>query len=497
MVAALPTRPDDRLFVGLGFDSNVDPDKWQRTPLSIMAVVDRSGSMSGTPIANVKAALHQLVDELGAGDRLGIAIYGTTSLVHLIPTDVAGDRGAMHAAIDAIAIDGSTNMEAGLKLGYDAALAEAERFKGRVRMILFTDEQPNTGRTDAASFMGLAQEASRHGIGLTTIGVGVQYDGALATRVSSVRGGNLFFVTSPQDARSLFHTEFRDMVVEVAHDVTLTMTPRQGYRISGVYGVPDGLMRRAKEGAVSVTVPTLFLSSKGGGIFASLATDSAGAHLPPAPLDGDVPLMTVSVSYVDARDGRMAMDQVAVATPTAEPAASLRLAQSLVDQYLVMDQASRSFHQDGDPKAAFALLNGLDARMAGSDLTGMDEERALVSTLKTKAALFAGYGGEVPADMRPMQVIGSWKVRSLRGVDDLARGDRVEFTQDEAFITRFQRPRRGETEMVQGFQINEREIYVPDGDLLMRYRLKDDRMVLTSSDGQVSIVLERDRPTIS
>ena len=72
------------------------------------------------------------------------------------------------------------------------------------------------------------------------------------------------------------------MVSELAHDVRITMRPRDGYRISGVYGVPDGLMADAGEGAVTITVPTAFLSTNGGGIFLSLAKAGARAYLPAA-----------------------------------------------------------------------------------------------------------------------------------------------------------------------------------------------------------------------
>ena len=49
MPAALPTRPDDRYFVGLGFTSNIDAAAWKREPLNLVAVVDKSGSMDGAP----------------------------------------------------------------------------------------------------------------------------------------------------------------------------------------------------------------------------------------------------------------------------------------------------------------------------------------------------------------------------------------------------------------------------------------------------------------
>lgn len=492
MVAFLPTRPDDHLFVGLGFDSNIDGDAWKREPVSIMAVVDRSGSMSGAPIENVKAALHQMVDELGPQDRLGIAIYGTTSLVHLAPTAVGGNKAALHASIDAIAIDGSTNMEAGLKLGIDAALAEAAQFAGKTRLMLFTDEQPNTGRTDALGFMGLAETASRAGIGMTTIGVGVQYDGALATKISSVRGGNLFFIDGPAKGKALMEKEFRNMISEVAHDLVMTLTPQPGYKISGVFGVPDGLMKEGKDGSLAVTVPSVFLSSNGGGIFASLAKADTRAYLPPAPLDAATPLMQVTLSYTSALDGVKGSDTVAVGVPQGEAPAKLRLAQSLVDQYLTMDMATRAYHEKGDAKAAFAALDGLSQRLAAADFADLKDERALVETMRGKAALFAGYSGEAPRELRPMQVLGKWRVVSLSGVEDLSRGDVMEFTDGEEVITYFQRPLRGDDEMYQQFQINEREIYIPEGNLRVRYSVDGDRLRLHSRDDQVRIVLARE-----
>ena len=353
MEASLPTRPDDKLFVGLGFASNIDGESWKRAPLSLMAVVDRSGSMTGDPIASVKAALRQVVAELGDEDRLGIAIYGTESLVHQRPIAVKGNRQQLLAAIDAIEINGSTNMEAGLKIGYDAAFAEATKFGGKTRMMLFTDEQPNTGNTDTGSFMGMARDASLRGIGLTTIGVGVQYNGALATRISSVRGGNVFFLTSPADARKVMKKDFRNMVSEVAHDITITMSPRDGYSISGVFGVPDGLMKSGRDGAISITIPTAFLSSQGGGIFATLAKGSKNQHLPAANITGSAPLMQVALSYVGAIDGKQGHDTLVVAAPDTSPAENLQLAQLLVDQYLVLDGATRAFHHKGDAKTAY------------------------------------------------------------------------------------------------------------------------------------------------
>jgi Ca-activated chloride channel family protein len=236
MTASLPTRPDDKLLVGLGFSSNIDPATWRREPLHLVAVVDKSGSMDGEPLELVRKSLRQIVGQMRDGDRLSIVLYGDQSHLYLAPTDVASRRAEIVAAIDRIRSAGSTNMEAGLEVGYETAYAAKKGFSGNTRLMLFTDEQPNVGNTDAESFMGMAEAASRQGIGLTTIGVGVQFDGALATKVSSVRGGNLFFIADQAQVKSVFEGELDTMVSELAHDVRITMKPQAGYRISGVFG---------------------------------------------------------------------------------------------------------------------------------------------------------------------------------------------------------------------------------------------------------------------
>lgn len=490
MQASLPTRPDDRLFVGLGFSSNIAPDGWKREPLNLVAVVDKSGSMDGRPLDLVRESLLQILGQMKSGDSMGIVLYGDESHVYLEPSDVGDNRGRIAAAIRAIESNGSTNMEAGLQVGYELAHRTAPGFKGKTRVMLFTDEQPNVGNTDAGTFMGMAREASAKGIGLTTIGVGVQFDGELATRVSSVRGGNLFFIDSLPSVKTVFAKELDNMVSEVAHDVRLTMTPATGQAITGIFGVPDGLMEQGKDGTISVVVPTAFLSSNGGGIFVSLGKDSSRTDLPPAPLDASQPLLNVSLAYVDARTEAGHADQLAVPVPDGKADKGLARAHALVDQFVVMRDSSKAYHA-GDEEGAFRMLDALSSRLAANSDKALKPERELVMTMRNHAAFRAGYASEAPKATRYADVIGEWKVLSVRGMDDLSRGDTIEFTEDNELITYFAKPRRGRDELVQDFQINERQIRIDDQDPLL-FALANDRLTISSFGDEAKIVMVRE-----
>ena len=165
MPAALPARPDDRLFVGLGFTSNIDAASWRREPLNLVAVVDKSGSMSGPPLDLVRRSLRQIVGQMRDGDQLSIVLYGDTS-ARLSAADRRRAATATRCSPRSTAIEsaGSTNMEAGLKVGYETAFATAPAFRGNTRVMLFTDEQPNVGahRRRQLHGHGAGRLAARH-----------------------------------------------------------------------------------------------------------------------------------------------------------------------------------------------------------------------------------------------------------------------------------------------------------------------------------------------
>lgn len=491
MPAALPSRPDDRLFLGLGFASNIDAATWRREPLNLVAVVDKSGSMNGQPLDLVRRSLRQIVGQMRDGDQLSIILYGDEAHVYLAPTPIAGHRSDVLRAIDRIESAGSTFMEAGLEVGYATAETTAPAFHGNTRLMLFTDEQPNVGRDDAGSFMVQAEDASRRGIGLTTIGVGVQFDATLATRVSSVHGGNLFFISNEDEVASVFGQQLDTMVSQLAHDVRITMRPRDGYAISGVFGVPDGLMTEGEDGAMTVVVPTAFLSTNGGGIFLSLGKSGDRDHLPAASVAPGTPLLEVSLTYVGARDGRQGSDALTVLAPTAAPSAPLRTAHLLVDEYFALNGATTAFHARNDPREAFSLLSGISDRLEHSGLTGLDGERRLVGDMLQRAGFYAGYASEMPRSLRHMAVIGTWRVRRSEGFEDIRSGDTMAFEDGELTTTRANPRGNEQEEESETYRINAQQLFLTDSNLVFDYRTSGDRMTLVDDTGTARLYLTR------
>ncbi len=389
MAAELLVQPEVRYLAQLGFDSGIDASTFKRDRLHLVAVVDKSGSMTGR-IDLVKESLIAALDHLEPDDAISIVLYGDRSHVHLEPT-AAKNRDAIVRAIQQIAISGSTNMEAGLTVGFALARQHAKDFHGITRVMLFTDERPNVGRTDAGSFMDMAQSASKDGIGMTTIGVGIQFGAELATQISSVRGGNLFFFADVNNMKKVFAEDFDTLVTELAFDVHLVITPAKGLKITGIYGIPGDMLKWTDAGALELTIATLFLSRRKGAIYAAFAS-ADGDALPTTRVAIGNPVGHVNLRY-SQRDSTPSASQVDLVLSDS-PALGLARGFYLVNQITALKAATALHHEKNDQDGAYKIMHALGALMRQDSDSTLAAERELVFKLEAHLATLAGYQGE-------------------------------------------------------------------------------------------------------
>jgi len=492
--ANLIAQPEARYLIGLGFATNIQSEGWHRKPLNLVATVDKSGSMNGAPLALVRSSLLEVLDHMREGDRISIVLYGDEAEVYLAPTDVtAQSRGLIRGSIKAIESAGSTAMEEGLRLGYEVARQSSKQFAGVTRVMLFTDERPNVGNTEDFGFMTMAREASHDGIGLTTIGVGVQFDAELATTIGSVRGGNLFFMRDADDVQQVFRDEFDFMVSELAHDLAVSITPQSGYNISGVYGVPDGLMGWQNERTVKITIPTVFLSSKGGAMFVALAKSHASADLPARPLAGGAPLASLELQYVPVSSGIVERDRIDAFPPPAKQSDAMKLGHALIDEFTVLRRATTAHYMENDQNLAYQLVHDLATRLSNNRDQDFDKERLLTYSLEERFAFLSGHTGEPRQHRSPIAKLwGTWEVRSVQGRSSLRPSERLEFTPAAGF--RYYK-KDGSAHVLDSegdFGASRRQIDLEDLGLVFDYEIRDgNELVLADGEHQNLVFLQR------
>ncbi|MBG0830446.1 von Willebrand factor type A domain-containing protein [Planomonospora sp. ID67723] len=178
-----------------------DPET--RRPANLTFVVDVSGSM-GEPgrLDLVREALHKLVDQLGPGDRISIVAFSdeAETVVSMTP---ATDRETLHAAVERLAVQDSTNLEAGLTTGY-AEASRAFRPVATNRVVLLSDGLANTGDTSWQGILDRVEESAGKQITLLCVGVGREYGDHLMEQLADNGDGAAVYVGSVDDARKVF-----------------------------------------------------------------------------------------------------------------------------------------------------------------------------------------------------------------------------------------------------------------------------------------------------
>lgn len=192
-----------------------------RTPMLLIFVIDVSGSMDmENRLGLVKESLAILLNELREDDRVGIAVYSDNSRVILEPTP-ASEREIIQNAIDNLRPEGSTNAEAGLRLGYN--MATAHRYEGQpTRVILLSDGVANVGLVDPSGILGTIQSAVDQDVTLSTIGFGMaNYNDVLMEQLANDGNGNYYYVDNLREARRVFSFNLTGTLQVIAYDAKI------------------------------------------------------------------------------------------------------------------------------------------------------------------------------------------------------------------------------------------------------------------------------------
>ena len=195
-----------------------DSSERTRPDAALTFVIDTSGSMAQEDrLELVKDSLRKLVHGLGRGDSIAVVTFGNEARVVLPPTR-ATDEETILSAIDELEPGGSTNLEAGLRLGYELA-RETHLGDGIDRVILASDGVANVGLTDADDILRRIRDDAASGIELVSIGVGMgNYNDVLLEQLADQGDGFYAYVNDLAEARRLFTEDLTGTIQSVALD---------------------------------------------------------------------------------------------------------------------------------------------------------------------------------------------------------------------------------------------------------------------------------------
>ncbi len=201
----------------VGFSTALANDRQDLRPINLALVIDKSGSMADSDkMSRVKSALVALVSRLRDVDAISIVVFDSDAQV-LLPACRAIDRGMIKQLIQRIEPGGSTNIHAGLMLGYQEARKNYRR-DATNRVILLTDGIANRGETAPEKIAQDSQRFNDEGIDLATIGVGLDLNKDLLRQLAQSGRGLFHFVAGAQDIEKVFIDELQSLISPVAYE---------------------------------------------------------------------------------------------------------------------------------------------------------------------------------------------------------------------------------------------------------------------------------------
>jgi Ca-activated chloride channel family protein len=206
-------------------------EKKERKPYHLSLVIDRSGSMSGAPLAEAVRCARHIIDRLAATDLASLMVFDDRVQV-LADARPVGDRKVFHAALAQVNSGGSTNLHGGWRSGSESILPQAAE-AALARVILLSDGNANVGETtDTKEIATLCAYAAAKGVSTSTYGLGRDFNEDLMVAMAKMGQGNHYYGDTAADLFEPFAEEFDLISSLYARHVKLSLAAPQGVKIT-------------------------------------------------------------------------------------------------------------------------------------------------------------------------------------------------------------------------------------------------------------------------
>lgn len=216
-----PNEMDDGYFLLLASPEIKAADA-PRPGKTVLVVIDRSGSMSGTKIEQAKASLKFVVNNLREGDLFNLIAYDSV-IESFKPELQRFDAAARQAAlgwVEGIYAGGSTNIDGALQ----AALKQLVDVSRPSYVVFLTDGLPTEGQRNEMQIVANAKEANKVRARILSFGVGYDVNSRLLDRLVRENFGQSGYVRPDEDIEAHVSRLYRRIEAPVLTELSLAAT---------------------------------------------------------------------------------------------------------------------------------------------------------------------------------------------------------------------------------------------------------------------------------
>jgi Ca-activated chloride channel family protein len=174
----------------------------------------------------VKATAIRIMHKLKPQDMFSVVAFSDRAET-VIPATHITDLGKQEARIQMLQPAGGTEIFSGLEKGYYEILHNINRSHVN-HIILLTD-----GRTygDESNCIDLAKNAAERGIGISSLGIGTEWNDNFLDKLAALTGGTSMYVPRPQDIQHALMDKFNQLGKAYAEETRLEFTLSEGVEL--------------------------------------------------------------------------------------------------------------------------------------------------------------------------------------------------------------------------------------------------------------------------
>lgn len=205
-------------------------------PASVAIVIDTSGSMAGAKIKNARSAAAKFVEGLSDGDMVSLHTFSDAAEVRVAPVKLdARSRALLTSSISEISPEGGTNLFEGVRAAGLAAMGAPEEYAVK-RVVLISDGLATVGNTSRESMALIGEKAAEHGVQITSVGVGLDYDEKALNTLSMSSTGRLYHLEDPAQLAGILSEEMSLLQGTRVTDAAIEIVAAPGVELLGVEG---------------------------------------------------------------------------------------------------------------------------------------------------------------------------------------------------------------------------------------------------------------------
>jgi len=186
-----------------------------RQDVSMIVILDKSGSMAGDKIRYAKEATKAPVALLKDTDHFGVLTFNFNATWALRPQAVV-DRPSILKAIDEIGVGGETNLYPAMK----EAFAELQKASDEIKHVIILSD----GRTLTDDFAGLTKQMADARITVSTVSVGQEADQDLMGKIASWGKGKTYYAEDPAGVPQIFNQDLESSAGEALQETSFKLT---------------------------------------------------------------------------------------------------------------------------------------------------------------------------------------------------------------------------------------------------------------------------------